>query len=100
MIIENGKRHVYYSHGAAKDLDALMFWGPDSALAEIRGWRDGREDELEWDGEWWLDNVWAEGGCCMDLDNKVLILYGGDDPECDVLWLETYLKLLPYTWPG
>ena len=100
MIIENGKRHVYYSHGAAQDLDALMFWGPDSALAEIRGWRDGREDEPEWDGEWWLDNVWAEGGCCMDLDNKVLILYGGDDPECDVLWLETYLKLLPYTWPG
>lgn len=100
VVIENGDRHVYYSHSAAQYLDALMFWGPDNALAEVRGWRDGREDNPEWDGEWWLDNVWAEGACCIDLDNKKLMLYGGEEAECDILWLETYLKILPYTWPG
>ena len=100
VVIENGKRHVYYDHGAAQFMDALMFWGPEHALAEVREWLDGREKDPNWDGEWWLDNVWAEGGCCIDLDNEHLILYGGEDAECDVLWLETYLKLLPYTWPG
>lgn len=44
--------------------------------------------------------MWAEGGCCIDLDKRHLILYGGEDIECDVLWLETYMELLPYTWRG
>ena len=98
VVIENGRRHVYYSHWAAQFMDALMFWGPDHALAEVSSWLDGREDDPESDVEWWLDNVWAEGGCCIDLDKRHLVIYGGEDIECDVLWLETYLRLLPYTW--
>lgn len=27
VVIESGKCHVYYSHGAAQFMDALMFWG-------------------------------------------------------------------------
>lgn len=81
-------------------MDALAFWGSEYLLGEVREWLDGREDDPDWDGEWWLDNVWAEGGCCIDLDNRLLLIYGGEDIECDVLWLETYLRLLPYTWPG
>lgn len=34
------------------------------------------------------------------MDTRHLILYGGEDIECDLLWLETYLRLLPYTWQG
>lgn len=100
VVIQEGRRHVYYAHWAAQYMDALMFWGPEHALAEIREWRDGREDDPESDVEWWLDDAWAEGGCCIDLDKRHLILYGGEDIECDVLWLETYMKLLPYTWRG
>lgn len=100
VVIRNGKRHVYYSHGAAQVLDAYAFFGPDFLLTEVQSWRDGREDNPDWDGEWWLDNAFAEGGCCIDLDSKHLLLYGGDAPECDVLWLETYLKLIGYTWEG
>lgn len=100
VVIQDGKRHVYYAHWAAQFMDALAFWGPEHLLLEVQEWRDGREDDPAWDGEWWLDNTWAEGGCCIDFDNKLLLLYGGEDIACDVLWLETYLKLLPYTWPG
>lgn len=100
VVIEGGKRHVYYSHWAAQFMDALAFWGPEHLLLEVRGWRDGLEDNPSWDGEWWLDNVWAEGGCCIDMDNRRLLVYGGEDIQCDVLWLETYLRLLPYTWSG
>ena len=102
VVIEGGKRHVFYSHGAAQLMDALMFWGPEHALLEVQGWR-GDEEDVDEDGpedEWWLDNVWAEGGCCIDLDNRHLILYGGEDIVCDVLWNETYLRLLAYTWRG
>lgn len=100
VVVNGGNRHVYYSHGAAQTLDALAFYGPEFLLEEVQGWRDGRESNPDWDGEWWLDNAFAEGGCCIDLDNKYLLLYGGDDAECDVLWLETYLKLLRYAWRG
>lgn len=100
VVIQKGKRHVYYAHWAAQYMDALMFWGPELALAEVRAWNDGREDNPESKVEWWLDDVWAEGGCCIDLDKRHLILYGGEDIECDVLWLETYMRLLPYTWRG
>lgn len=99
VVIENEKRRVYYSHGAAQFMDALVFWGPEHALLEFREWKDNVAcDDPE--VEPWLDNVWAEGGCCIDLDNQHLILYGGEDIECDVLWLETYLRLLEYSWRG
>jgi hypothetical protein len=100
VVIRDGKRHVYYSHSAAQTLDSFAFFGPDFLLAYVQRWLDGREDNPDWDGEWWLDNAFAEGGCCIDLDRRHLLLYGGDAPECDVLWQETYLKLLGYTWKG
>lgn len=100
VVIESGKCHVYYSHGAAQFMDALMFWGPKHALLEVRDWRGGYEDDGDPQNGWWLDNAWAEGGCCIDLDSRHLILYGGEDIECDILWLETYLRLLEYTWRG
>lgn len=98
--MQNGTCRVYYAHWAAQFMDALMFWGPEHALAEISEWDDDVEDFLDPNEAPWLDNVWAEGGCCIDLDARHLILYGGEDIECDLLWLDTYLRLLPYTWQG
>lgn len=97
VVIEDGKRHVYCHRWAAQTLDALMFWGTEVALAEIHEWDDGYPDS---DDEPWLDNVWAEGGCCIDFDRRHLLLYGGDDIECDVLRLETYMNLIRYPWEG
>ena len=98
--MRNGSRRVYYSHGAAEHMDALAFFGPEHVVAEITSsWDDGRWDDDD-DFEWWLDDAWADGGCCVDLDRRHLILYGGDGVMCDALWLETYHRLLPYTWPG
>lgn len=90
VVIESGKRRIYFHRWAAQTLDALMSWGPGAALAEIREWDEVHPDS---DEERWLDNVWAEGGCCIDFDRHHLLLYGGEDIECDVLWLETYMRL-------
>ena len=100
VVMQNGTCRVYYAHWAAQFMDALMFWGPEHALVEIAKWNDDVEEFLDPNNAAWLDNVWAEGGCCIDLDTRHLILYGGGDIECDLLWLETYLRLLPYTWQG
>lgn len=100
VVMQNGTCRVYYAHWAAQFMDALVFWGPERALAEIAKWDDDVEELLDPNDAAWLDNVWAEGGCCIDLDTRHLILYGGEDIECDLLWLETYLRLLPYTWRG
>lgn len=57
VVIESGKCHVYYSHGAAQFMDALMFWGPKHALLEVRDWRGGYEDDGDPQNGWWLDNA-------------------------------------------
>lgn len=100
VVVQNGTYRVYYAHWAAQFMDSLMFWGPEHTLAEISEWEDDVETFLDPNDAPWLDNVWAEGGCCIDLDTRHLILYGGEDIECDMLWLETYLRLLPNTWRG
>lgn len=91
VIMRNGRRHVYYSRHAGQYMDALVFWGPEHIVAEVTS---------EWDEEGWSNDLSAEGGCCIDLDRHHLIFYGGEVVDSDMLTLETYLSLLPYTWPG
>ena len=85
VVMQNGTCRIHYAHWAAQLMDALMFWGPEHALAEISEWEDDVEELLDPNDAPWLDNVWAEGGCCIDLDARHLILYGGEDIECDLL---------------
>lgn len=90
VVMQSGHNHVYSQH-AGQDMDTLVFWGPEHIVAEV---------ESEWDEEGWSNDLCAEGGCCIDLDRRHLLLYGGDVADSDMLTLETYLRLLAYTWPG
>lgn len=91
VIMRNGRRHVYYSHHAGQYMDALVFWGPEHVIAEVAS---------EWEEEGWSNDLSAEGGCCIDLDRHHLLFFGGEVVDSDILMLETYLRLLSYTWPG
>ncbi len=48
----------------------------------------------------WLDEVWAEGGALLDLDEKHLLLFGGEDLLYDVPLRRVYLELLAQVWKG
>lgn len=101
VVIRHGRRRVYFNQWVAQDMDRYVFWGPQHLLdiMEDEDWDNAAEGDPD-EVDLWLDDIWAEGGCCIDFDRRHVLLYGGEDIECDVLWIETYLRLLGYTWPG
>jgi hypothetical protein len=88
-IKENGEVSYYYSHWGAKRIQQDFFFGPDAALELVRSTRT--QESL-------LTDLWGEGGACIDLDTKHLVVCGSKDTKAGIrnLWLE----LLPFAWPG
>lgn len=93
IIVQHGKYELFYTHWAANTLTSDLFWSPEFATAFIQMQR--KVDESGW-----LDDVWAEGGAVVDWDNRVFLLFGGEDILWDVLLRRMYLKLLSYVWTG
>lgn len=81
VIIENRQATIYYDHWAANRLDLELMWGPEIARIFI--------EEREPAPDFWLDDIWAEGGCVVDFDTKYLLWYGGDEitdaPELNLM---------------
>ncbi|MBC8059818.1 MAG: hypothetical protein H7Y18_04050 [Clostridiaceae bacterium] len=79
---------MYYSHWCANTLPRDIFWGPKHAINFI-------EIQVKTDFEdWWLDDIWAEGGVIVDIEKKILLMYGGEDILFDIPLRKIYLKLL------
>lgn len=93
IVVENNRYTLYYDHWAANSLDSYLFWGPEQAVNYIREHEKSGE-------EWWLDTVWCEGGVIIDLDNKVLLFFGGEDFDYEIPLRRMYFQLLPYLWSG
>lgn len=93
VIVENKQYKIFYSHWCANSLDKDLFWGVEHSLAFIR-----LQDEVDESG--WLDEVWAEGGAVVDLDNKMLLFFGGEDILYNVPLRRFYLQLLKQVWKG
>lgn len=89
-----GHRELYYAHWRANTLDSDLFWGPDAALAFIR-----RQRSIE-EGAEWLSEGWAEGAAVVDLDERVLLWFGGEDTCYDVPLRRVHLGLMQELWPG
>jgi hypothetical protein len=118
IVIQDGKYDLYYCHWCAVSLPADLFWGPEPAVAFARNQLDARSlgpeipmrrpdissrsvgEPREPGAQGWLDDQWAEGGAVIDLDYRVLILFGGDDISCDVPLRRLYLELLRQVWSG
>lgn len=91
IIVQYGKYELFYSHWAANTLTSDLFWSPEYATAFIRMQR-------EVDKTGWLDDVWAEGGAVVDWDNKVFLLFGGENLLWDVPLRRMYLQMLSCVW--
>jgi hypothetical protein len=118
VVIQDGTYDLYYCHWCAVSLAADLFWGPEPAVAFARNQLDARSlgpeipmrrpdlssrsagEPREPGAEGWLDDQWAEGGAVIDLDCRVLVLFGGDDISWDVPLRRLYLKLLRQVWSG
>lgn len=94
VVRPDGGRELYYSHWRANTLDSDLFFGSSAALAFIRNQRSEAE------GAEWLDEVWAEGGCVLDLSKKLLLWFGGEDVLYDVPLRRVHLELMRELWPG
>jgi hypothetical protein len=91
IIIENREYSLYYSHWCANTLTKDLFWGAEHAIEFVRLQR-------EVDESGWLDDVWAEGAAVIDCDNRVLLLFGGEDLLYDVPLRRVYLGMLRRVW--
>lgn len=118
IVIQDGKHGLYYCHWCAASLAADLFWGPEPAVAFARNQLDAsslgseipmrrpdissRSAGKPWEpgAEGWLDDQWAEGGAIIDLDDRVLVLFGGENILWDVPLRRLYLALLRHTWVG
>jgi len=91
ITLRNGKCSVFYSHWCALTIPSDLFWGPSYAM-DFVGVQRQVDD--------WLDGDWAEGGAVIDLDTRVLLLYGGEEIKFDVPLRRTYLAMLRRVWRG
>lgn len=48
----------------------------------------------------WLDEVWCEGAAVLDLDDRTLLFFGGDDIIGDIPLRRAHLSLMRDMWPG
>lgn len=90
-IVERGKYQLFYNHWCANTLTRDLFWGPEYAVKFIRIQR-------KVDDSGWLDEVWAEGAAVVDIDRRVLLLFGGEDVLYDVPLRRVYLDCLRRVW--
>jgi hypothetical protein len=89
VIVEGGQHRLFYNHWCANRLPDDLFWGPEHALRFI-------QSQQEVDG--WLDEVWAEGAAVLDLDQRTLLFYGGEDVMYDVPLRRVHLELMRQVW--
>ncbi|NGP59181.1 hypothetical protein FLT15_12690 [Paenibacillus thiaminolyticus] len=91
IVVRNGSYQMYYTHWCANTLPRDLFWGPEEALAFIESQQLTEE---------WLDDRWAEGGVIIDLDQNVLLWYGGEDIMYDVPLRRQLFALMQPFWSG
>ncbi|HEY2587826.1 MAG TPA: hypothetical protein VGI81_18925 [Tepidisphaeraceae bacterium] len=93
IVIEGGRAEIFYTHWRANTLTTDLFWGPKYGVTLARAQERAGPADL-------LDEVWAEAGALIDLDQESLLLFGGEDLRCDVPLRRLYLRLLAHAWSG
>jgi len=93
ILVEAEEYQLYYNHWCANTLPSDLFWGPEHGIEFVRLQR-------EVDESGWLDEIWAEGGAVVDIDEQFLLLYGGEDVLFDVPLRRMFLELMAKTWKG
>jgi len=93
-IVRDGNAVLRYSHWGAQHVDADLLWGPDVVIPFVESLDPDVPEHVL------LDATWSEGAVLIDLDQKRLLVSGGEtigpDPELRRLWL----RLARVAWKG
>lgn len=89
VVFQAGSWRLYYSRWAAYRLDVDLFWGPEPAQQFIEG---------HWEEPCWVN--WCEGAVVLDIHNRVLLFFGGQDMLNRLFWRRAFLPLMATNWPG
>lgn len=96
VIVQNDTKQLYSTSERGYLMDALMLWGPISALNELRYWKQ----HAPRNAEGLFANPHIDSCCCIDFDTRNVTLFSDGGWEGDILWINTYLKLATRLWPG
>jgi hypothetical protein len=91
VIVDGDGYELFYCHGCATAIPQEMFWGSQFANSWIRHQQDIVKDA-------WMNQTWAEGGALVDLQNRILLLFGGEDLLFDIPLRRVYLEVLQENW--
>lgn len=94
IIATKDSYELYYNHWCANTITRDLFWGSQHAINFIKAQKKVDNENG------WLDERWAEGGAVVDIERKVLLIYGGEDLKYDIPLRRVYLKLLAQVWNG
>jgi hypothetical protein len=90
VLVDRDGWQLRYSHWAGcRMLDALLA-GPDMA---------GRYIRVQEVGNFWTDELWADGGLVLDLDKRKLVFFG-EELMATMNERRAMFEVLAITWPG
>ncbi len=92
VLIEGGAISIYYSHWGAMYVPAMVIDGPKATRAYIWG-------EVPTTGSLMEDN-WAEGGILLDVDQRELLFFGGENIAFSPPLQRTFLRMMRHVWRG
>ena len=93
VIIEDGRRELFYSHWGAQKIDRDFFFGPDVASSVVRSTEPKAPSEI-------LDDIWCEGSAVIDFDARRLQCWGGEDVCFEPRLRKLWLQLVVISWPN
>jgi hypothetical protein len=91
VLIEEGHHQIYFSRWGAPTIPSVLLSGPVATIAFVRALTP--DDEI-------LDEVWAEGGMLLDIDNRRLRFFGGVKVASAPYLQRPLLRVLRRLWPG
>lgn len=93
VLTDEKDYQLFYCHWCANSITQNVFWGPQSTIAYIQQQRSVPKTE-------WLDDVWAEGGVVVDVSQRHMLIYGGEDILWDLPLRRLYMALMDEVWQG
>ncbi|MFF2483836.1 hypothetical protein [Paenibacillus sp. NPDC058071] len=91
VILQANGYELYYNHWCANTLPNELFWGENHARSFIEAQAKVANDD-------WLNEVWAEGGALMDLENRKLLFFGGEEERYNIPYRRLFIKLMDIVW--
>jgi hypothetical protein len=90
VIVKDNQFDIYYSHWGAITIPKDIFYGPQITINYIQSLK--LVDAL-------LDDIWCEGAVLVDMNQKLLLFWGGYDYHYPAL-RKYFIPLLQINWSG